>query len=413
MQALLDLKSKSGLSSDAVVRLNQLLISDAFPVNNNVNSVNSVGDFQEPESISGLLAKQFTGTLTPDDTVRLNHLLLIQAFPDALVDQTVSIDASGTTNVINAGGFTAAPFGQPFPIAGSATVHSLGIGIGATVFLLNYKNTANAFIDDGAVVNANGDIDVASHTDTEIYNYTKQGGQAHSVGIDGDIVITTLNNQNLAYIQNTAQVQAGGDVSVHADQNEFVVAITGATTNEAPIGVGISVSVNTFTNDTRAFIGNVNSTASPLPLGFVKSGASVSVTATTAETVFGTAFSGVIANGAGEHDAHGSTDTDASAPTSLTQGDPVANAHKSAGVAISGASVVFDMHQDSTKAYIAGALLVEAPEKLTVKATSNLLLMNVSGVLAVQSDPNSTSNVAIAGGFSYNAPRQGFLGQPA
>src|SRR5208337_2674657 len=214
--------------------------------------------------------------------------------------------------------------------------------------------------------------------------------------------LTFLTNQNLAYIQDTARVTAGGDVDVNANQYEFAVTITGSTTNEAPIGVGIAVGVNIFTNDTRAFIGNVNATASPLLIGFVESGGNVSVTANTQETDFGTAFSGVIANGAEQHNSSGGSSSGSSAPTSITQGNPVANVHKSAGVAISGASVVFDMHDDDTKAYITGGVLVVAPDTLTVKASSNLLLMNVSGVLAVQSDENSTSNIAIAGGFSDN-----------
>ena len=278
-----------------------------------------------------------------------------------------------------------------------------GGSVGGTLFLLTYANTANAFIDDGAVVNANGDIDVASHTDTEVYNYTKQGGAGHTFSVEGDVVITTLNNQNLAYIEDTAIVHAGGDVAVHADQNLFGVTITGANSTEAPIGVGISAAVNTFTNDTRAFIGNYNSTAVPLPTGSVTAGGSLYCSGDHNRDVLRHRL-----RRGGRRRRRGAQCLQQRVvgrrPLRIAspRATPVANTHKSAGVAISGAAIVNDLHQDSTKAYISDGVAVETPETLTVKATSNLLLMSAAGVLAASSDKKTTSNIALAGGFAYD-----------
>src|SRR5262249_41923644 len=138
------------------------------------------------------------------------------------------------------------------------------------------------------------------------------------------------------------------------------------------------------------------------PTGSVTAEGSLTVQATTTETVFSTAFAGVVADGAEEHDAPTSGSSGAPAPNSVTHGNAATNVHQGAGVAISGAAVVNDLHKDSTQAFISDGVPVETRETLTVKANSDLLLMTAAGVLAASSDKQATSNVALAGGFAYN-----------
>src|SRR5439155_11346959 len=86
------------LSSDEKMRLNQLLLLDAYR-----------GQVTETAATGELLEKLFLGGLSNEERVRLNHLLLIHAFPDFITDQDVSLEATATELAVNAAGFTAIP----------------------------------------------------------------------------------------------------------------------------------------------------------------------------------------------------------------------------------------------------------------------------------------------------------------
>ncbi len=170
-------------------------------------------------SVSGsvnLLTMVNTAKAGISDGARIN---LDSAY--ALPGQSVDVDASATTNAIDAGGFTA------LPTIVISTEHG-STSVGGTFVDLHFTNTANAYIGAGAMVDSAGDVDVESHTNNFLVNLTKQGGAGHKYGIEGGVAYTSLDNQSLAYIDASATVQAAGNVTVHADNTLFALMITGA-----------------------------------------------------------------------------------------------------------------------------------------------------------------------------------------
>lgn len=127
--------------------------------------------------------------------------------------------------------------------------------IGGSFALIDDNDSANAGIGANAVVNAAGDLTVASDVDDEAFVISPTSGYGGKNSLAGLVVLTQFDDSSHATISNTAQISAP-DVNVDAHQDLTVWSVTGGVTEGAGTGVGISVSVNQIDTSTLAFVGD-------------------------------------------------------------------------------------------------------------------------------------------------------------
>ena len=270
-------------------------------------ALNTVADFSNITLSDATKALLAVPNPTAEQLETLNHLLLIDAYPALIADQSVSVESNDAVNAINAGGITALPFGligaasSLFGGTFGANLHSQGVGIGATVVYLSLGNSGDAYIGDGALVNSATDVTVATSTTGFIINFTFQGGEAHSWGVEGGAAYTNFTNHGYAYIAASATVNAGRNVSVSSSYTLLGVTFTRASSGGASFAVGASLGWNVFTNDTRAFIATAPGDTSSLPAGTVSAVGDVTVRASTSEIVASFTSAGTSVSG-GSHD---------------------------------------------------------------------------------------------------------------
>ena len=168
----------------------------------------------------------------------------------SVVGETVNVAAASDTNLItvggNAGGAGAAAVGGSVDInivkkqvdayiGSSAEVYTSrdvivsanslersaaaifagrGAGAAAVNGLANIHvidNRTNAFIDQGAIVDSDGNVKVAAEDDTEVKAIELMGSGAGAAAVGGGIDVTTITNKTSAYIADNATVNARGN----------------------------------------------------------------------------------------------------------------------------------------------------------------------------------------------------------
>ena len=332
-------------------------------------------------------------------------------------DQCVKVEANASTSAVDAGGFTAVP------TVVLGTGHGTFGSVGGTAVVLNFTNTAQAYVADGAAINCVGDFNVASTTNVLVVNLTVQGGTAHSWAFNGGLAYTDLANQTLAYVAATATIKAGGNVSVGASYTLLGVMVTGANSGipfkGSSVAVGVSVAYNQMSNDTQAYIGEPAPPSPGFAPGSVTAGGNVTVQATTSEMVYTVSVAGAYSSndtlappapggggaGAGEGAA-------TPAPAEVVESAPAKTVNKvmsTGGVAISGAVTINELPADSTLAYVSGGGTVTTSGTLTINAASTLDLLAVSGSLAISNSivgvkerAPGNGGTALAGAFTLN-----------
>ena len=148
-------------------------------------------------------------------------------------------------------------------VVGSGALSAGGAGItsvqGAVMAQVTTSKT-HAFIGDNASVNqtdnssGNQEVAVKAESDTELVSVTGSGGGALvGVGITGDAVV--LNKETKAYIGDNARVSSGGDISVDADAEADIIQVA-LSINGGLVGVTGAAGVVVAKNKTQAQIGN-------------------------------------------------------------------------------------------------------------------------------------------------------------
>lgn len=127
--------------------------------------------------------------------------------------------------------------------------------LGGSFIGIFYNDTTSAGIGAYARVTAAGDLTVAAKNDDEIVAIAPSSGFGGANSLVGLLAMTNIDNSTNASISNTAAVSAP-DVSITADQNLMVWAVTGGITIGTTTGVGVSIAVNQINTDTLAFIGD-------------------------------------------------------------------------------------------------------------------------------------------------------------
>ncbi|MCX2983413.1 leukotoxin LktA family filamentous adhesin [Halieaceae bacterium IMCC14734] len=173
--------------------------------------------------------------------------------------------------------------------AGGAGGGSAGVGAGMDVGVF-VKNTS-AFVDDGATVDAaTGDITLdAQATDLHV-STAATGAGGGSAGVSGSISTSVMVNTTEAYTVGDAELSAGDDIAINAQNDSTTVATLGAGAGGGAAGVAGAVSVVVNTNATRAYTGAGSK---------LNAQDDIDVTAASKENVITTAISGAGGGAAG------------------------------------------------------------------------------------------------------------------
>ena len=119
------------------------------------------------------------------------------------------------------------------------------------------SNTTEAFVGNGANVQAKKDVLVIAHAEEDLLSVAAGLAVSGGVSLAGGVSVLSIDNTTRAYIGDNATVVADANVLVAAGDDTDVTMIAGA----AGIGIGLggaagSVGVVTITKDTRAWIGS-------------------------------------------------------------------------------------------------------------------------------------------------------------
>ncbi len=152
--------------------------------------------------------------------------------PDSEV-QDVEIRSHGTVQLAVLGGLDSA---INLDTPGPGTADAVG-GYFNGLFADNYSRS---YIDDRATVDAARNVDVESRTDNNLLSVVEAGSEGESVGINGAGSLVILGQESLAYIEDRADVRAGADVILDAENGGVIVNSAGGVPSGTNVGVGAS-----------------------------------------------------------------------------------------------------------------------------------------------------------------------------
>ncbi len=280
-------------------------------------------------------------------------------------------------------------------------------GVGGSMLGSWYANTTQAWVDKGALVDAD-DLAVTASSDIIDVSIAVAGAKAGKYGFAGSFSSIDVDNDTLARIDDGATVDLAGDLSLLADDYALAVNTAGAIGRGQKLSFGASVTVNDFERRTQALIGNDTFDATQtLQAGSVDAGGAVSVDATAAGSIWTAALAAAVAANA--------TETP-SAPDSSTSNKSKSTDQGSGGLHISGDVAINDIN-DTTRAYLNGGGKIDSgvavapagggdvPPSLSVTAANDSEIWALGG--AVSADLRGSSNsggtsVGLAGSFALN-----------
>ena len=263
------------------------------------------------------------------------------------------------------------------------------------------QNYATAYIDDLAVVSAVNDITVKADTTVNLITIVMAGGYAEKTSIDGAFIYDRVENASMAYIEDRAFVDAGGDLDLDAQSDVMAITITPAISIGGQYGVGIGAAIAHIMDTTQAFIGDFKDTV-PIAgfgdgtlTGTVTVGGDLSIYARSTPEIWTVGASAGIALGASDQPDPGKTDNGAMeedgpnpTPTSTESGQEF-------GLGFSG-SMAFNWIEQNTQAAIRDKVTVNVTGDVSLEAYSDLLLVAVAGGVAFGND------WGIGGAYAHN-----------
>ncbi len=303
------------------------------------------------------------------------------AIPPA--NQNVTVESYSNVQTINIAGHLTL-FGEGFGASNSAG------GAGGSVEILNFTTSSTAHIDTGAIVDAANNVTV--HADNLNYMVTivQAGANATNISLGGAVAVDSITSTTLANIDAGADVKAGNDLAVTAsNHNVFITAACQLVAGNT-VAVGGGVCLNFVNDTTKAFIGDVApSTGSG---GTVAAGQDIDVTASSTQRIWNVAASGADSS---QSDGQSSV-APMGAPGVQSSSSPTSSSGSmSFGFGASG-SVSYNALSEDTEGFILGSLTVTAAHDVNVDATTNILMVSVPVAAAYG------SKAAIGGAFAYN-----------
>jgi hypothetical protein len=166
-------------------------------------------------------------------------------------DQSVKVDANAFVETVNIAGISSLVALIKPPSK------SEGASVGGNYEGVNYSNTARAYIDDDVHIRSAGNIEINSQTGSLIVNVVESGAQAATFGVEGAFVVNQIDHKTLAYVEESAVLQAGNAVIVNADNLTRAITVAGTVLKSSQIGVGATASVQSLEQNTAAFLGDL------------------------------------------------------------------------------------------------------------------------------------------------------------
>ncbi|MFH1816163.1 MAG: leukotoxin LktA family filamentous adhesin [Pseudomonadota bacterium] len=327
-----------------------------------------------------------------------------------LAAQSVTVYAKNDVNTVNAVGILSKKFlgnsGGKAAIGGSANV-------------LDISGEAVAGIRDGADVRAEQDVEVKAESNNQMVTVTEAGGSSDQVGIEGALSMNTVRTDTIAYIDDKAKVDAGKNLTIEADSEIRTISVAGGiVVTKGPVGIGLSVSLNTLDADVRAFIGNRDPLLDLTPAtGLIKVGDNLTLAATADTEISAYSLAGAVATssksqtdvpaGAGETQdgsssaavAGSGSSSGGSAGSGSSGGGAASGTGKGKfGIAVSGDASVNDIEAD-TLAYISSGVEIQQADNVSVTADNTLDINALSGAVTISTQQDGNS---IAGSYAQN-----------
>ena len=323
-----------------------------------------------------------------DEGARLNTRFLPVA---GLASQSVKVSARNDVSLTAAVGILSKKFlgtsGGKAAVGGSADLISIDTGSSATI-------RGDAEVNSAA-------LDVAADNVQRVVTVTEAGGSSDAIGIEGAVSINTLGNNSLAAIDDDAEVDAKGDVTVDARADlENISVAGGVVATKGQVGIGFSVSLNTIASDVSAYIGNYD------PLGLDMAAATGHLSSTGAVNLV--AYSDI---SQGAYSVAGALATDSKAQTEMpadasdTQdgSGSAAGASKSGkgkfGIAVSADVSINDIDAD-TQAFLADGAEIAKATNLDLEATNKLAVSALSGAVTISTQQSGNG---LAGSYAQNS----------
>ncbi len=303
-------------------------------------------------------------------------------------NQNVTVESYSNVQTINIAGHLTL-FGEGFGASNSSG------GAGGSVEILNFTTSSTAHIDNGAIVDAANNVTV--HADNLNYMVTivQAGANATNISLGGAVAVDSLTSTTLANIDDGAKVTAGNNVAVTAsNHNVFITAACQLVAGNT-VAVGGGVCLNFVTDTTKAFIGDVApSTGSG---GTVTAQNDVNVTASSTQRIWNVAASGADSS---QSDGQSSV-APMGAPGVLSSTSPTSSSSSGSGSSMSfgfgaSGSVAYNSLNEDTEGFIQGSVTVTASQVVNVDATTDILMVAVPVAAAYG------TKAAIAGSFAYN-----------
>jgi len=115
--------------------------------------------------------------------------------------------------------------------------------------------TTRAYVASGADIDTEGSVLVGAGSDYETIGVAAGISISGTVSVTPSVVVAVLTLTTEAYIDDGAGVDAGGDIVVKAKASEDILSIAAGVAGSGMVSVGGSIPVTVLTTTTRAFIG--------------------------------------------------------------------------------------------------------------------------------------------------------------
>ena len=171
---------------------------------------------------------------------------VVTANTSAYIGKSAEIDSAGDVKVTAGNQYHELSVAASIAVSGGAGV---GVGVGIRLLTLN----TDAFIDNSAVVSAGGNVSVIA-TGKESIIAVVAGVGGGEVGVAGTVDVTILHVHTFASTGTNVSILAGNNVLVSAQDDSKLILIT-ASLAGGYVGIGVAVGVASVTKDTEAFIG--------------------------------------------------------------------------------------------------------------------------------------------------------------
>lgn len=301
-------------------------------------------------------------------------------------------------------------------------------GIGGSILATFYDQTTDAWIDDGALVDAR-DLAVVANTDTLDISLAVAGNKAGKYGFAGSASSVDVVSHTTARVDDGATLAVDRDLSVIASDDTLAVNAAGGIGQGKSVGFGAGVAINDFERTTQALIGNVPEVAGQVTDsdGAIDAGGRIVVDASNGGAIWTAALAAAVK--ADDKDVPAPDSTPApSASVTAVPADPLdkpptdtlkTKASRDTGKGGGGLHISADVAvseiDDLTRAYLNGASSVQAgaartpgasdAPSLVVSASNDSSVWSLAGAVTVDTTKSggSGTEARLAGSFALNS----------